>query len=308
MGGIQARMAEIANLRAEAFRSAAQRQEVVQSGRAFSGAQVTNDQSQQATLSQEATAEAVHDITMEPAPVPAAGVPPGFHYNFLQQVLRQVQARDLLSRGALVLDQEQGGVQTGYAAGVDFDGNPSTVTNTLNQDEVIAQVIASHVQNHVQMARDPEAANAARFQNTEVTLDGTRVESATVAVQDQGVGAGSVQTGRANGGIVNNTLNQHAAASQATHVSMDNTLDLRDNGPEDTLTPRSVTMEVSIANDAVVNSSSVVQKQGLIQIAEGGVDENGNPTENGGAVHNVANQTAEYSETSTVESTTTILA
>jgi hypothetical protein len=67
-------------------------------------------------------------------------------------------------------------------------------------------------------------------------------------------------------------------------------------------------MEVSIANDAVVNSSSVVQKQGLIQIAEGGVDENGNPTENGGAVHNVANQTAEYSETSTVESTTTILA
>jgi hypothetical protein len=45
-----------------------------------------------------------------------------------------------------------------------------------------------------------------------------------------------------------------------------------------------------------------------MQVAEGGVDEYGNPTENGGQVHNIGNSTATYTDNSVAMNTTSIIA
>ena len=58
----------------------------------------------------------------------------------------------------------------------------------------------------------------------------------------------------------------------------------------------------------VANTGSAVQAQALIQSAEGGVDENGNPTDGGGNVKNTASQTASGIDNTSVSQSTTIQA
>ena len=308
LGGIRTRIAEILNVQADIFRSAAQSQSVVQDGRAFSGAQVTNDMTQTESLGQSAVAENSKNVTINDAD-PAA-VPSGFNYNFLERVLTQVNAEDLLSRSILNLSQQQRVVQKGFSQGMDFEGNPSTVTNTLNQDAVVTnQDATSNVNTNTNALRDPAVEAAARFRETEVNVRGSLVEAGTYAVQDQGrsLEDASIQSARSDGGLTTNTLNQNASGSQNNNVFMQNTIDASVDGAEE-LTPRSSSTVVRIEGDVVRNYGSATQTQALIQVAEGGVDEFGNPTENGGQSMNTANLSASFADDSVASSTTSVLA
>jgi len=309
-GGIRTRIAEILNLQADIYRQATQSQSIVQKGRAFSGAQVTNDMTQTESISQDALAENNKNLTIRDADTNADDIPAGFNSNYLEKVLTQLRAADFLARSILNLNQQQRVVQEGYSEGIDFEGNPSVVTNTLTQDaSVTNQTATSRVNTNVDMKRDPETENAARFRETEVSVEDSLVEAGTVAVQDQGTSLedASVQIARSNGGITTNTLNQNASGTQTNNVYMQNTIDASVDGSQ-TLTPRSSTTVVRIEDDAVRNYGSAVQTQALVQIAEGGVDEFGNPTENGGTSINTANLSADFTDQSVAVNTTSVLA
>lgn len=308
-GGLKARVAEIQATQADLFRAAQQQQQTLQSGRALSGAQVTNEHTQEETIRQDATSEVVQEVVLEPPDLEARHVPAGFPFNFLPQVLTQLRASEFLARSVLNLNQQQHAGQVGFASGVDFSGQPSTVTNHLVQDETTVQQAVSSVINHATLQREAAEEQAARFQEVQVQVEGNRVQAGSLAVQEQGGGAGaaSSQVGRADGGVVTNTLEQRASAEQRQEVRLENTLDLREEEPPDVLSPRSQSVEVTIEGPHVENYSSVVQSQSLVQLAEGGVDENGNPTENGGTVHNEAHQSANYTENTVAESKLTVL-
>lgn len=309
-GGVRRRVAEILGLQADVFRQATQNQSIGQSGRAFSGAQVTNEMTQTTTLSQTATSENTKNITIDDADSDPSDIPAGFNFNYLQKTLTRINAADFLSRSILNLDQRQRADQTGYSEGVDFQGNPSVVTNTLTQDgSVTNQTATSRVNNNIVAQRDPDTENAARFRETVVDVRNILTEVGTNAVQEQGsLQEPSVQVGRANGGITNNTLNQNTSGTQSNNAYTQNTIDVSETSPNQTLTPRSTTVIVRIENDVVRNYGSAVQNQGILQVAEGGVDEYGNPTENGGSVHNVGNSTATFVDNSVAVNTTSIIA
>jgi len=309
-GGVRRRVAEILGLQADVFRQASQNQSISQSGRAFSGAQVTNEMTQTTTLSQDATSENTKNIIIDDADSDSADIPAGFNFNYLQKNLTQIKASDFLSRSILNLDQRQRAEQTGYSEGTDFQGNPSIVTNTLTQDgSVTNQTATSRVNNNIVAQRDPDTENAARFRETIVDVRNILTEVGTNAVQEQGSQEEpSVQVGRANGGVTNNTLNQNTSGTQSNNAYTQNTIDVSETSPNQTLTPRSATVIVRIENDVVRNYGSAVQNQGILQVAEGGVDEYGNPTENGGSVHNVGNSTATFVDNSVAVNTTSIIA
>ena len=306
-GGIRSRIAEIFGIQADVFRSAAQDQSVGQSGRAFSGAQVTNEMTQAEVLNQTANSENTKNVTI--ADANPTVVPSGFNYNYLEQALTQIDAGNFLSRSILNLSQRQHADQDGFAKGTDFQGNPSVVTNTLTETTETNQTATSRVNNNIVAKRDPDVENAARFRETVVDLRDILTEVGTTASQDQGSPEDmSVQNGRADGGVVNNNLNQTTTGTQTNNSFMQNTIDVSEEGVNNTLTPRSATVLVHIENDVVRNYGSASQTQGLLQIAEGGVDEFGNPTENGGQVHNVSNLSASFTDNSVVANTTSILA
>ncbi|MDP7128955.1 MAG: hypothetical protein QF437_00590 [Planctomycetota bacterium] len=84
-------------------------------------------------------------------------------------------------------------------------------------------------------------------------------------------------------------------------------IDLSVDGDE-ILTPRSSNTHIVIDGDTVANYGSVTQTQALVQIAEAGVDEYGNPTENGGTVVNNAVLSASFEEVSNAVSETNVVA
>ena len=306
-GGIRQRVTDLRSIQADTFRSASQSQGVTQSGRSFSGAVTTNDLTQRETLTQNAESTNTKTIIIDDAN--PSSVPTGFNFNFLEKALTQVSARDFLSRSILNFAQEQIVNQDGFAAGRDFAGNPSIVTNTLTQDETVNQNATSRVQTTIRSLRDPDVENNARFREALVDVSDSLTEVGTVASQNQGSADNmSVQSGRADGGIVNNFLNQNAVGTVNNNSFQQNTIDISVDGANNTLTPRSQTTLVRIENDHVRNFGSASQTQGLFQIAEGGVDEFGNPTENGGNVNNVSNQTASFTENSAAMNTLSVLA
>ncbi|MDP6353868.1 MAG: hypothetical protein QF473_02115 [Planctomycetota bacterium] len=63
-GGVRRHAIDLRNLQADAFRSASQNQDTAQAGRAFSGANTTNTQTQAATLAQTATATTTKNVTV----------------------------------------------------------------------------------------------------------------------------------------------------------------------------------------------------------------------------------------------------
>jgi hypothetical protein len=307
-GGRRARIVDLRNLQSDIFRQATQNQSVVQKGRAFSGAQVTNDLEQKERLSQEAVAENSKTISIRDANADLADLSP-FDANYIQNLLTQVNAEEFLARSVLKLNQGQQVVQEGFASGVDFEGNPSTVTNNLVQDAgVEKQSATSTVTTNIDARRDPETEASARFRETEATITDSLVEAATFAVQEQGTPEDpSVQRGRADGGVVTNNLNQVTSGAQENNVVMKKDIDLSVDGDE-ILTPRSSNTHIVIDGDTVANYGSVTQTQTLVQIAEAGVDEYGNPTENGGTVVNNAVLSASFEEVSNAVSETNVVA
>jgi hypothetical protein len=127
----------------------------------------------------------------------------------------------------------------------------------------------------------------------------------------------SFQTARANFGMAFNTLNEIASSNQRNVVINTHTVDVRRGADvggtfeQAALTPRS--MDIIIRMNATEgdisrtsNIGSAVQAQALVQTAEGGVDQNGNPLDGGGNVMNTALQQATGVDDTSVTSFTQI--
>ena len=157
-GGVRRRIAEILGSQAIGERQLDQTQDVAQDGRAFSGAQVTNDLTQTEKINQTATAENTKTIVIDPADTD--GAPDGFNFNFLNRTITQINAGNFLNRGTLNLNQRQRASQSGFAKLNDFNGNPSTVTNTVTQDNTgTTQTVTTKLNTSITARRDPETLN-----------------------------------------------------------------------------------------------------------------------------------------------------
>jgi hypothetical protein len=125
----------------------------------------------------------------------------------------------------------------------------------------------------------------------------------------------SFQIARANGADASNILDETATNTQTNTVNNTHTVDVRQiaGGQTAALTPRSMDIIVRMNTakgdiSRVSNVATAVQKQALKQISEGGVDQSGAPTDQGGNASNQAQQSAQSSDTTTVSESTTIQA
>ena len=138
-GGVREHRAILNNLQADAFRSASQSQDTAQAARAFSGSDVTNAQTQTASLSQTATANNTKTVTIGAVEGTNASSA-GFNFNYLQKYIAGADANDWLARGAANIAQDQGGDQSGFAKLEDFTGTDSDAANSLTQNGQVTQL------------------------------------------------------------------------------------------------------------------------------------------------------------------------
>ena len=305
-GGVREHRAVLNNLQADAFRSASQSQNTGQAARAFSGAEVTNEQTQTATLTQDATAENVKNVTIG-AVDGTNDHAPEFNFNYLQQYIAGADAADYLARGAANVAQDQGGDQSAFAKLENFEGDDSQARNKLVQKAKVDQLfdveLSATVSNTTMADSDDTAFNQSRFRTIEANLEdqsaqaiftsGQRQGSAEAAVAQVAVSDGA---GATNGPGVDNVLRQRAVIDQRNnHVDLIGDFDLQRN-ESGTLTPRTTDLLVNInelgGTNSAINSSAASQEQGIVQSAAGGVDEEGNVTENGGEAKNKGQSTA----------------
>ena len=300
-GGIREHRAILNNLQADAFRSASQAQNTGQAARAFSGAQVTNEQTQNATLTQTATAENVKDVTIN-AVTGENEHAANFNFNYLQQYIAGADAADYLARGAANVAQDQGGDQSAFGKLENFDGVDSRASNELTQNAMVDQLfdveLSATVSNKTKADSQDTAFNQSRFRTIEANLEdqsaqaiftsGQRQGSAEAALAQVAVSDGA---GATNGPGVDNIMTQSATIDQrGNNVELIGDFDLRRNNESGTLTPRTTDLLVNInklgGTNSAINSSAASQEQAIVQSAAGGVDEEGHVTENGGKAMN----------------------
>lgn len=312
MGGIREHQVKLEGLQADAFRSAAQAQNAGQAARAFSGADVVNVNSQSADLSQEATASADKTVTIDAVEAlnPSATE---FNFNYLQRYIAGAEAADLLARGALNLAQDQGADQSGFARLWDFDGNVSTALNELTQDAMADQVVdvdLSATVTNTTLASSVDNADAfgqSRFRTIAVSEEDKSAQAIFTSGQRQGsVAAPASQVAVSDGGDVENVLDQSAVINQGGDVLATALFDLRRDETGD-LSPRSTELLAWMKNNSAINSSAASQEQVLVQSAAGGVNEDGQQTENDGVATNSASTSAVNSEATSVRNEQTIL-
>lgn len=315
MGGIREHRVTLDGLQSDVFRSASQSQNTGQAARAFSGAAVTNDNTQTANLSQTATADMDKSVTINAttATVPGAVIG-GFNYNYLQRYIAGADAANLLARGALNAAQDQTGDQSGFARLNDFAGTDSTAANDLEQYAQITQVVDVDlnptVTNTTNAAEDGDAFQQARFRTISVTEENNSAQAVFTTGQRQGSAeAPSSQVAVGDGGDVTNTLVQTATVTQTGGtVNSTGLFDLR-RDETGTLTPRSTELLAWLKNNSAVNSSASSQEQAIVQSAAGGVNEDGQQTENGRGtvVSNTGTSTGVINEQTDVINSVTIL-
>jgi hypothetical protein len=309
MGGVREHRAVLNGLQADAFRSASQSQQTGQAARAFSGANVTNDQTQTETLSQTVTADNTKIVTI--AAVTGTNMhAANFDFNYLQQYIAGADAADWLARGAANVAQSQGGDQSGFAKLNGFLGSDiSKADNNLVQGAMVTQLfdvdLSASVTNTTVANTQETAFNQSRFRTIEANLQDQSAQAIFTSGQRQGSAADAVtQVAVADGGRVNNTLAQTATIVQTgNRVDLTGMFDLRRNESA-TLTPRTTDLLVNInklaGTNSAINSSAACQEQAIVQSAAGGVDELGNVTENDGTAMNKGTSTATNTESTTV--------
>jgi hypothetical protein len=308
-GGVREHRAILNNLQADAFRSGSQSQNTGQAARAFSGSNVTNDQTQTATLNQTATATNTKTVTIGAveATTPAAA---SFDFNYLQKYIAGADAADWLARGAANLAQDQGGDQSGFAKLNGFAGSDiSTAANSLGQDATADQLfdvdLSASLSNTTIAAENGNAFNESRFRTIEANLNDQSAQAIFTSGQRQGSATAPVsQVAVADGGDVDNTVIQNATIDQTgNNVSLIGDFDLSVNETAD-LSPRTtdlfVRMNELAGSNSAINSSAASQEQTQVQSAAGGVDEDGNVTENGGTASNSGDADAINTESTTV--------
>lgn len=119
----------------------------------------------------------------------------------------------------------------------------------------------------------------------------------------------SFQIGRANQANATNTLTETATHTLVNNVANTHTVDVRriagTSSGQAPLTPRSMDIIIRMNETTgelsrVSNVGHAVQNQALVQTGEGGMDQDGNPTDTGGSVLNTGTQTATTDENTTV--------
>jgi len=313
-GGVREHRTILNNLQADAFRSASQSQNTGQAARAFSGAEVTNTETQSASLSQTATADNTKQVTI--GAVTGTNEHAGnFNFNYLQQYIAGADAADYLARGAANVAQDQGGDQSAFGKLENFDGKDSQAANTLTQGAGVTQLfdvdLTATVTSPTRANTQDTAYNQSRFRTIEANLEdqsaqaiftsGQRQGSAEAALAQVAVSDGA---GATNGPGVDNIMNQTAGIVQTGNdVRLTGTFEL-DRNESGTLTPRTTDLLVNVnklgGTNSAINSSAASQEQAIVQSAAGGVDEEGNVTENGGHAMNLGGSSAANTESTTV--------
>jgi hypothetical protein len=310
MGGIREQRVHLEGLQSDAFRSAAQSQNTGQAARAFSGADVTNVNAQDANLTQVASSSAEKSVTIDPVTATNPAVA-GFDFNYLQRYIAGAEASDLLARGALNIAQDQGGDQSAFARLMDFDGNVSTASNDLEQmaqaNQIVDADLNATVVNTTLADAEDLAFNQSRFRDISVCEEDKSAQAIFTSGQRQGHAAAPVaQVAVSDGAESDNTLNQMAVINQNGTVNASALFDLRRN-EVGILSPRTTELLAWMKNNSAINSSASSQEQALVQSAAGGVNEDGQQTENDGSAENSAHSTAVNTEHTTVGNTQTIL-
>jgi len=309
MGGVREHRAVLNGLQADAFRSASQSQQTGQAARAFSGSNVSNDQSQTASLVQTATAANSKLVTIA-ATTATNEHAANFEFNYLQKYIAGADAADWLSRGAANVAQAQGGDQSGFAKLNDFTGANSTADNALEQTAGVTQEfqvdLTATVSNTTVGANGSNLYNQSRFRTIEANLEDQSAQAIFTSGQKQGsAGAASSQVAVADGGVVQNTLLQNATVTQTSNeVNLVGDFDLSVNDVSGSLSPRTTDLLINInklgGTNSAINSSAACQEQAIVQSAAGGVDEAGNVTENGGDARNSGESNALNEESTEV--------
>jgi hypothetical protein len=313
-GGVREHRAILNNLQADAFRSASQSQDTAQAARAFSGSDVTNAQTQTASLSQTATANNTKTVTIGAVEGTNAHTA-NFNFNYLQKYIAGADANDWLARGAANIAQDQGGDQSGFAKLEDFSGVDSDAANSLTQNGQVAQNfdvdLTATLSNTTHAAESGNAFQESRFRTIEANLNDQSAQAIFTSGQRQGSAGDPVsQVAVSDGGDVDNTVAQTATITQnANNVHLTGTFDLSVNETA-ALSPRTTDLFVRInelsGSNSAINSSAASQEQNAIQSGAGGVDEDGNVTENGGESSNSGTASASNQETTTVQNSISI--
>ena len=309
-GGVREHRAILNNLQADAFRSASQSQDTAQAARAFSGSDVTNSQTQTASLSQTATANNTKTVTIGAVEGQNANTA-AFDFNYLQKYIAGADANDWLARGAANIAQDQGGDQSGFAKLEDFAGVESDAANALTQNAQVTQVfdvdLSATLSNTTNAGNVGNAFQEARFRTIEANLNDQSAQAIFTSGQRQG-GAGDPvsQVAVADSGDVDNTITQTASINQiGAGVNLTGTFDLSVNETS-ALSPRTTDLFVRMNENSAINSSAASQEQNHVQSGAGGVDENGSVTENGGEANNNGTATATNTESTTVQNSISV--
>ena len=308
LGGFRDHQVVLKNLQADAFRSASQKQDTGQDARANSGANVNNVHAQTATLEQRPSVQNVKTNTITPVTATNANAT-GFNLNYLQSYLTGASAADFLARGAANVAQDQSTDQGASAMGVDFDGVVSDALNDLDQSVSVTQFLdidLSSTVNATTAATDQaHAFNQSRFRTIEALAEDHSAQAIFTTGQAQGrADDPATQIALAGDGDASNTLTQSADIDQGhtfggITVDLDSAYDLS-RTESATLTPRSTDLAATVNRDSAITSSAASQEQALVQSAAGGVDADGQITENAGTAQNEAGSTATNADQSFV--------
>jgi hypothetical protein len=300
-GGIQSYKIEMNNLEADVHRSADQTQDVFQGARAFFGANAANTLNQQENLAQEASGLNEKNIVYTP-PTPTDEAS-------LERVATALFASRFLARGRADNLQDQIGGQSAVSSGFDDAGNMSDARNELLQEEKTEQVIEDV---KVKTFFDLRQAGRSGTRRIDAIFDDQVAESNLLNRQRQGYTTvdpaqkgdtifdnPSTQFASSDGTISQNNMVQDASSVQRSNSSIENLVDMRrdpDSGGND-----DVEVAISLNGDFVdgendgrtraVSFIESIQEQALVQQAQAGFDEMGNPTGNGGFSMNNAIQT-----------------
>jgi hypothetical protein len=315
-GGIQSYKIEMNNLEADVHRSADQTQDVFQGARAFFGANAVNTLNQQETLAQEASGLNEKNIVYTP-PTPTDGAS-------LERITTALFASRFLARGRADNLQDQIGGQSAVSAGLDDAGNMSDARNELLQEERTEQVIEDV---KVKTFFDLRQAGRAGSRRIDVIFDDQVAESNLLNRQRQGYTTvdsaqkgdtifdnPSTQFASSDGTVSQNNMVQDASSVQRSNVSIQNLIDLRRDPDSDA--NGDIEVAISLNGDFVdgenngrtraVSFIESIQEQALVQQAQAGFDEMGNPTGNGGFSINNAIQTMDNIQISDVSHLTDI--
>jgi hypothetical protein len=321
-GGTQSLKFEVNGLTSDVYRKADQSQDVFQGARAFFGAQTGNTLQQQEDVTQEATGANEKFVTYTP-PQPNSEAR-------LDQLTVALFASRFLARGQGDNFQDQLGGQSAVSGGWDSSGTASNARNELLQQEHVDQVIEeSKVRTVFDLRQAGDIWNQTGIRRIDGILDDQNAEANLLNHQRQGyTTADPAQKGNSlydnpvtqfastDGACSVNNLVQDVSSNQKSTSIIENLLDLRRN-PTETLDENTTEVAISLNGDFVdetnpgrhqaISFLESIQEQALVQQAQAGFDEQGNPTGNGGVVVNNAIQTASNVQIGDVRHTTDIL-